>query len=147
MEAVSFQVPIDRGRMQAVSAALRDLLARHSVKKTDIDRSDRAVRRLLRNIVKYSYNGDKERKIDVRLQVEGKRFFIETEDGGAPATKELQTQMIEVKKMMDGISHQYRDGKNKWLIFKLISNDAKKKPAPRPRAKSVRKKSRLKTND
>jgi anti-sigma regulatory factor (Ser/Thr protein kinase) len=131
MEAISFQVPIDSGKIKVVSTALRDLLARHRVKKTDIDRSDRAVKKLLRNIVKYSYGGDKNRKVDVRLQVEGKRFFIETEDAGVPATRELQSEMASVKVLMDGISHQYRDGKNKWLILKLISNEIKKRPAIR----------------
>lgn len=120
MEAISFQVPVDNVKIKIVSTALRDLLVRHCVKKADIDRSDRAVKKLLKNIKKYSYDGDNSRKIDVRLQVEGKRFFIETEDGGAPATKELQREMASVKILMDGISHQYRDGKNKWLIFKLI---------------------------
>jgi len=128
MEAISFQVPIDSGKIKVVSTALRDLLARHYVKKTVIDRSDRAVKKLLKNIVKYSYNGDRNKKIDVRLQVEGRRFFIETEDVGAPATKELQLEMASVKLLMDGISHQYRDGKNKWLIFKLISNEMRKRP-------------------
>lgn len=111
---------MDNVKIKIVSTALRDLLVRHCVKKADIDRSDRAVKKLLKNIKKYSYDGDNSRKIDVRLQVEGKRFFIETEDGGAPATKELQREMASVKILMDGISHQYRDGKNKWLIFKLI---------------------------
>src|SRR6185369_5150920 len=105
MEAISFQVPIDSGKIKVVSTALRDLLARHYVKKTVIDRSDRAVKKLLKNIVKYSYNGDRNKKIDVRLQVEGRRFFIETEDVGAPATKELQLEMASVKLLMDGISH------------------------------------------
>lgn len=131
MEAVSFQIPVDNGIMKVVSTALRDLLARHRVKKTDIDRSDRAVKKLIKNIVKYSYAGDKKMKIDVRLQVEGKRFFIETEDGGTPATKELQHEMTSVKVLMDGISHQYRDGKNKWLIFKLMPSEMKKKPVVR----------------
>jgi anti-sigma regulatory factor (Ser/Thr protein kinase) len=131
MEAISFQVPIDTGKIKIVSTALRDLLARHRVKKAVIDSSDRAVRKLLKNIVKYSYGGDKNRKVDVRLQVEGKRFFIETEDVGVPATRELQSEMASVKLLMDGISHQYRDGKNKWLIFKLISNEIKKRPAVR----------------
>jgi len=131
MEAISFQVPIDSGKIKVVSTALRDLLARHRVKKSDIDRSDRAVKKLLKNIVKYSYGGDKNRKVDVRLQVEGKRFFIKTEDAGVPATRELQSEMASVKILMDGISHQYRDGKNKWLIFKLISNEIKKRPAVR----------------
>lgn len=131
MEAVSFQIPVDNGKMKVVSTALRDLLARHRVKKTDIDRSERAVKKLIKNIVKYSYAGDKNKKIDVRLQVEGKRFFIETEDGGTPATKELQHEMTSVKVLMDGISHQYRDGKNKWLIFKLMPSEIKKKPVVR----------------
>ncbi len=131
MEAISFQVPIDSGKIKVVSTALRDLLARHRVKKAVIDSSDRAVRKLLKNIVKYSYGGDKNRKVDVRLQVEGKRFFIETEDVGVPATRELQSEMASVKLLMDGISHQYRDGKNKWLIFKLISSEIKKRPAVR----------------
>jgi anti-sigma regulatory factor (Ser/Thr protein kinase) len=131
MEAISFQVPIDNVKIKVVSSALRDLLSRHRVKKTDIDRSDRAVKKLLKNIAKYSYGGDKNKKVDVRLQVEGKRFFIETEDGGVPATRELQHEMASVKVLMDGISHQYRDGKNRWLIFKLISNEMKKRPATR----------------
>ena len=131
MEAISFQVPIDSGKIKVVSTALRGLLARHRVKKAVIDTSDRAVKKLLKNIVKYSYGGDKNKKVDVRLQVEGKRFFIETEDVGLPATRELQQEMASVKVLMDGISHQYRDGKNKWLIFKLISNEIKKRPAAR----------------
>ena len=131
MEAISFQVPVDNGKIKVVSTALRGLLSRHHVKKTVIDRSDRAVKKLLKNIKKYSYDGDKSRKVDIRLQVEGKRFFIETEDGGEPATKELQNEMTSVKILMDGISHQYCDGKNKWLIFKLMPNEKKKKTGVR----------------
>ncbi len=134
MEFVSFQIPARNEKIDVASKVLRDLLERHLVDAAIIDECDLALQELLLNIVKYAFGSDEDRRIEIRLGMERRRFFAEVEDDGAPAVAEnTPVKVLEkdepqpglydtakVKKFMDEVQYQYRDSKNFWVISRLL---------------------------
>jgi anti-sigma regulatory factor (Ser/Thr protein kinase) len=134
MESVSFQIPAGYEELRIAAKALRDLLMLHKVEAGIIDNCELALQELLTNIVEHSYNGNKDKMINIRLRVEGKQFIVETMDTGVfanitldpvrmPDPLELQVGgygMAIIQALMDEVQYQYNDSKNMWKLIKKI---------------------------
>ncbi len=134
MEFVSFQIPARNDKIDVASKVLRDLLERHLVDVAIIDECDLALQELLRNIVKYAFGDDEDRRIEIRLGMERRRFFAEVEDDGMLVVAEDAPVMglekdepkiglydtTKVKEFMDEVQYQYRDAKKFWVISRML---------------------------
>ncbi len=134
MESVSFQIPAGYEDLRIAAKALRELLMLHKVQESVINNCELAMQELLSNIVEHSYSGNKDKMIEVRLQVDGKRLIIETRDSGIPANIKLESVampdplelqvggygMAIIQALMDEVQHQYKNEKNLWTLTKKI---------------------------
>lgn len=131
---MSFQIPARNDKIDVASKVLRDLLERHLVDVAIIDECDLALQELLRNIVKYAFGDDEDRRIEIRLGMERRRFFAEVEDDGMLVVAEDAPVMglekdepkiglydtTKVKEFMDEVQYQYRDAKKFWVISRML---------------------------
>ena len=120
MESISFQITFGNEKIKTVALSLRRLLLKHGVEEGVVARCEVAVQVLLRNIFEHSFGSDEGQIIDIRLKIDGDTFVIETLDDGLPISTLLREQIATIQPFVDEISHDTENGRNKWVVTKVI---------------------------
>ena len=134
MDSISFQIPASFEDLRIATKALRNLLTLYEVDSKITDNCELVLQELLANIVEHSYNSDKSKTINIKLQVKGKQFIIETIDTGIPANIKLENISIPnlpdlqvggygmaiAQALIDDIQYQFEGNKNMWKLTKNV---------------------------
>jgi len=95
---------------------------------------------MLNNIISYAYQGEKEKEIDIQVELAGNRLVITLKDGGVPfnpfsretpdTSESLEEREIGglgihlVRSMMDEYNYQRQISKNVVTLVKLLEDES-----------------------
>jgi serine phosphatase RsbU (regulator of sigma subunit)/anti-sigma regulatory factor (Ser/Thr protein kinase) len=136
LEPVEIRVHNKLSEIDAANQTLTEYGRRHGLLESVLHDLNLALEEILTNIISYGYTDSGEHEIAVRFSIKAGEIRVEVEDDGQPfnpleapevdTTKPLEERTIGglgvhlVRKLMDGLEYQRREGKNLLVMRKFL---------------------------